>query len=627
MTETIYCPIRKDQVRLMKFVRNEQQKITAILISFSVENLPKFQALSYVWASETGEIAKNWSIHIGESALPVLDTLRPFVQALVRRGKLLDGSWWWIDYICINQLDTGERDEQVQLMQYVYARADHVIAWLGEESEESDLALDFIGLLDDRMQQPFKLDELRSTLQGDQYGRYWKALEDFLSRRWWSRNWTVQEFVIPPRLSFWCGMRDITRLAVCRSLTAVDRCTSTGFKDKPAFRYAYNRKRALDLYGEASKRRQNAVASLSLPLLSLASYFSCMDAGDDRDRLYGLTALATDGNLLRVDYDASTEEVYIRFAQAFIDNHKSLDVICFASGHSALTPTKPGQKKLPSWVPDWRREASLSVSFMVSQSSSVHIGNMRPARFRDKEASVRYTASGDKAAIYKFQDWSLLTRGVILDTVDGLVGSEDSGMVQSSSDWNLNIQQQSGHCYDDPGCHRSSISILETICRSLVLDRHDRFLRYPMPASRDVPKELAQWYCCAKTLQICGQTFEEILDESLQSLECHGHGSGGFVPNLDEFVQDSFIGRFFDTVVRMSLRLMISYNGRIGMVPEKAMKGDLVCILYGCSVPVILRDMAGDDGFSVVGECFLDGGMDGSILKETGFLEKTFLIN
>lgn len=76
----------------------------------------------------------------------------------------------------------------------------------------------------------------------------------------------------------------------------------------------------------------------------------------------------------------------------------------------------------------------------------------------------------------------------------------------------------------------------------------------------------------------------------------------------------------------MSLRLMVSRNGRIGMVAEKAIKGDLVCVLVGCSVPVLLRESEHGDSVTLIGECFLDGCMDGSGLEGRGLLERTFHI-
>lgn len=47
----------------------------------------------------------------------------------------------WIDQICINQEDIGERGRQVQIMDRIYRNANIVIAWLGEEDSYSKAAL------------------------------------------------------------------------------------------------------------------------------------------------------------------------------------------------------------------------------------------------------------------------------------------------------------------------------------------------------------------------------------------------------------------------------------------------------------------------------------------------------
>jgi hypothetical protein len=91
---------------------------------------------------------------------------------------------------------------------------------------------------------------------------------------------------------------------------------------------------------------------------------------------------------------------------------------------------------------------------------------------------------------------------------------------------------------------------------------------------------------------------------------------------------DTFFGRFFDTIVRMSLRLMVTRSGRIGLVSEKVRKGDQVVVLFGCSVPVLLRPSGNEGGetFSLVGECFLDEFMDGAGLAGDDRLERDFCI-
>ena len=55
-----------------------------------------------------------------------------------------------------------------------------------------------------------------------------------------------------------------------------------------------------------------------------------------------------------------------------------------------------------------------------------------------------------------------------------------------------------------------------------------------------------------------------------------------------------------------------------GLGPSRAREGDLLCILFGCSVPVILRkhsDRVIGEFYSLVGECYIYGIMDGEIVS------------
>ncbi|KAH8665930.1 heterokaryon incompatibility protein-domain-containing protein [Tricladium varicosporioides] len=58
-----------------------------------------------------------------------------------------------------------------------------------------------------------------------------------------------------------------------------------------------------------------------------------------------------------------------------------------------------------------------------------------------------------------------------------------------------------------------------------------------------------------------------------------------------------------------------AYNNLFGLVPGAARTGDLVCILYGCSVPVVLRRNQNISTFTFVGEAYVDGMMDGEALQ------------
>lgn len=50
-------------------------------------------------------------------------------------------------------------------MQYLYCNADRVIIWLGEESYDSNLAMDFVRHLDKISREKYHIDKLRAMLQ------------------------------------------------------------------------------------------------------------------------------------------------------------------------------------------------------------------------------------------------------------------------------------------------------------------------------------------------------------------------------------------------------------------------------------------------------------------------------
>jgi hypothetical protein len=50
----------------------------------------------------------------------------------------------WVDALCINQANLGEKNHQVALMAQIYSRADKVLVYLGESDCESDAAMECI---------------------------------------------------------------------------------------------------------------------------------------------------------------------------------------------------------------------------------------------------------------------------------------------------------------------------------------------------------------------------------------------------------------------------------------------------------------------------------------------------
>lgn len=77
--------------------------------------------------------------------------------------------------------------------------------------------------------------------------------------------------------------------------------------------------------------------------------------------------------------------------------------------------------------------------------------------------------------------------------------------------------------------------------------------------------------------------------------------------------------------ITTSLSVMASGSRRcavtgksVGFVPFMTEPGDAVCIIAGCTVPVVLRktEQWTDRGWFLIGECYIDGLMEGELIKD-----------
>jgi hypothetical protein len=81
---------------------------------------------------------------------------------------------------------------------------------------------------------------------------------------------------------------------------------------------------------------------------------------------------------------------------------------------------------------------------------------------------------------------------------------------------------------------------------------------------------------------------------------------------------EEFLRRVRDVIWnRRTFRGERTYDERsgtiVGLAPQHAEVGDRICILYGCSMPVVLRKQSSEDGYywKLVGEVYVDRYMEG----------------
>jgi hypothetical protein len=106
------------------------------------EAISAFEALSYTWGAlnrPTDSI--QILVNTEELYIPIHANLSAALRRLRHEAQ---PTFWWIDALCINQRDVAEKNVQLPLMPQIFESAIRVVVWLGEEYENSGAAISFL---------------------------------------------------------------------------------------------------------------------------------------------------------------------------------------------------------------------------------------------------------------------------------------------------------------------------------------------------------------------------------------------------------------------------------------------------------------------------------------------------
>jgi hypothetical protein len=147
--------------------------------------------------------------------------------------------------------------------------------------------------------------------------------------------------------------------------------------------------------------------------------------------------------------------------------------------------------------------------------------------------------------------------------------------------------------YKFPEGHTREESLWRTLCCNLTSD---------IPVRR-APAEYASGYKMLRlsheTIKVDGQYDTEALSPRI------------IIEDMSHYMAlMSTIGRYF-----RGNNLCVTAGGYLGCVPNGSRIGDKICLLFGSTVPFILRE-CGEGYFKLVGECYIHGIMDGEAIKE-----------
>ncbi|KAK5659447.1 hypothetical protein OQA88_648 [Cercophora sp. LCS_1] len=335
-----------------------------------------YSTLSYAWGSTTATelISLNgdpWPVTIN------LYNALHFIRDPEKPVRL------WIDALSIDQHNAKERASQVQLMRDIYFKSSEVIIYLGDgknhrskkgrpQPPDHPPAVFFGDERDERHLDAFSKDLgeekftassfhvfcflriLGNTKNGDTSSAQFdnigahvldalaESLRMMLLSPWWQRVWVVQELIVPRRAVVRYGAVEAPWDMLVAAASSSWNPSVIGPDNAKVLRYLSRHIQPFE------HLRARWSPKSGVPLLTLLQDFCARRATDERDKVYGLLGLTSEGqrSLIRPNYTAWARDVYRDAAVALIGHTGSLSLW---TGDLARKSTHG----LQSWVPDW----------------------------------------------------------------------------------------------------------------------------------------------------------------------------------------------------------------------------------------------------------------------------------
>ena len=278
------------------------------------ENSSQYEALSYVW----GDLGDSTNILVNGRTINVTKSLEAALRQLRHRDKPRS---LWVDYICINQADVLELNQQVARMGIIYEQANRVLIWLGLATPNSQMGMEMLRYFVHE-QRP----QTSPLWQTNPQSLVLQGLQDIMSRPWFKRMWVVQEVGRSHRAVLMCGSDCVewesANIIVVRRFVRMIKFaeilpewTQLGF-DAVDMRPLLE---MLDYQDTNQLSRSWGSCDRAAPdLLDLAHsmrYKQCLDPRDKIFGLWGLVEYLSHLEDFKLDYTMSVKEVYEEVAR------------------------------------------------------------------------------------------------------------------------------------------------------------------------------------------------------------------------------------------------------------------------------------------------------------------------
>jgi hypothetical protein len=543
-----------------------------------LDSPPLYETTSYV----CGDPYEKSTIILHGREVQVMATS----EATLRRMRLHDRPRvLWIDSICIDQNNIGEKGHQVGMMYLIYTKTFQNLIWLGpcDGTTAQSINDGMAAILREIAHETRDYEIFRELLfTKDNANHFSKTSSSNAADRlaslqlfespWFSRLWVVQEASLAPYSICHFGEMDVPLIDVLRLAKWL--YYKWFHLPKPTDSQSDGLINAESMFN-AVDQKYGLFYTTDGPIMNNCFWqFGRLGTSNRRDCVFAILGLWQMFTKATVLPDILTPDYTLSVCKVFTNGTK------FAIKESGLgilemisEPTQAAQDlMLPSWVPvlDQRRDDNCVRPF----HGEFDVSNSTPMEMFDN--------------IERTND--LVVSGVLLNSITQVMPELAPGM--TVRDFQIHMADVERSYGED------HVEALKTKISVVLIGGAVQFVRV-------TDQEALRGY----------QSLKEHLEEygTFPGIE---HGSSGLY--YGSLAEAAYYRAVFHTK-----------DGHTGVGPRCAQPGDVVAILYGCMRPLVMRPLAEPGTYNLLGTSYVYGIMDGDATrrhKETGGKDTVFRI-
>lgn len=591
----------------------------------STTGRPKFAALSYAWGSTKKPrqiLCNNTQVQVTENLYHALKWIR-----LPTRPRLV-----WNDFLCIHQTNSDEKSAQVARMGQIFGQA-HVISYIGgsKDPEHAETCLAVVrrlALVADRIfERQYERDDL-IFLSRTMYGQHlppslpdwksapWDMIFDLTNEEYFNRLWIFQEVRLARSHTcqwgrHFCSMHQLNEAGRLMSF-GLEHPMGMGLSSPREYDVRTGWQRIQIMSGDPVLFNPYPEQWRDFRIVGRSTVLGCKDP---KDRIYGLASLFQGSKDYVVDYSLSISEVYTGFIFHLIArNGTNIPLIpIFGAAHNRSIYRNPDEyaretgwtwtsRLLPSWCPDFgvggprgsdpARAPYYRGPFGQNQQLPAHVFPVSPRvlSVRGVRCANIAACANHKRSDINPQDFVVKSGRLALRLLTG----KPSNQIFAEF---LDVLRQGGHWVDRRRWPTHPF-LLDTVHSSFDFWSEVTPNHYWSTLESFAPYYLEKH--ARNLFSLDGTT-------APRDMTTFTNQHSAFIREMEEEAYDS---------VRSTRRCFITSStpplgARFACGSDAVRVGDKVFVAYGEGSPLVVRRVGKEGYYKFVGNCYLNGLMEG----------------